>query len=115
MRIVFFPQVLAALLIFFGVSVIFKPVFKFKKFDNTIVDASDYKWMLSFSAIGVAISIIYLSTKQSRDEKYPDVPFLICPKCEETYNSYKVPEGKCPKCNEQLKDLKGFYDKGQSN
>ena len=57
----------------------------------------------------IIIGLLFIWVVLRKKAKTYQDKFLICPKCETTYNKKEVPDEQCPRCKIELEDLNEFY------
>ncbi len=92
----------------FGCMVIIKPIF-YDHVYGLYLDFTKTKWPFGGSLIIIGILLIWSAL--NKKAKSFEGEFLICPKCETTFNRREIIDQNCPQCNVKLEDLEGFYDR----
>jgi hypothetical protein len=92
----------------FGLSIITGPKF----YDRLYARYWDFTEVrIPFGTALIIIGIIFIWSALRRKAKDYEKMFLICPKCEKTFNKKDVPDQLCPNCKVDLENIEGFYER----
>lgn len=99
---------LGIVLAVFGCAIIVQPRWHSSKYDYNF----DFTGIhIPFGSALIIIGVIFIwSALRRKAKEYKEI-FLICPKCEETFDKKDVPDQLCPNCKVDLENIEGFYER----
>jgi len=97
-----------SIFVFFGCVIILNPRF-YDRLWSHYWDFTDIKWL--YGIVFIIIGIVFICYAWAKKAKDFEGKFLICTKCEETFEEKDAPSYQCPKCNAKLEDMEGFYER----
>jgi hypothetical protein len=62
-------------------------------------------------AIGIVVGVLVVKPRWAKLP--PDV--LVCPRCDQPFDSQVTRNGRCPQCGAFLEDIEGFYERRASS